>query len=507
MGFNDFWNNRADAANEFLRTGQARDESILARDKVFTARSNASAARDNALDTGASCVSTSQCPSGWGCVNGTCVQLNNGSSGGSNSPGGGGDCDPDNPESPCNSGGPNSCQQTPQCGDTAEEARDCCGTRCCSFGSASSSRPGIHCFCGECPPWPGCTSFCDSYLKSNGVVGPGCTEGSDGNSCDSCTECDGNVGGECQPAFNTPCWCSGEECNGGNCEKCVTDVDSPDFGECALDPSGCQQCATITNHVCPCGFAFLGQPVLAPITVCKPYGEGGLLPINLAQQEAAKQCDEICNGDGKEDPCKPKTSSSTHCTDTGSGSASCPGGSSQTGTLEVGGESCAFCETADYSDVPDSCKACDCNCHNDCPECQLCGADGKCYPNPVCEATSFRVQVWQYVEEVDRIGCGARAYGRNEWVTVTTTNTPETSLEYRFFTTSGSDGHGPIPTFDICGGSCPGAYTYARLFDADTDTEIGGYAGYLSGCRFSGVDNFFRYQGGRYEVRVVPVYG
>jgi hypothetical protein len=36
------------------------------------------------------------------------------------------------------------------------------------------------------------------------------------------------------------------------------------------------------------------------------------------------------------------------------------------------------------TNVPESCKECDCNCHNDCPSCQLCGADGTCYPDPNC---------------------------------------------------------------------------------------------------------------------------
>lgn len=377
MGFNDFWNDRADAANDFLNTGVIN--SIVQNSNNFSSGSLSSPSTgsgNSGLSTGSNCVSTSQCPSGWGCVNGRCQQLTNGSSTSISSPGRGGNCDPDEPEAPCNSGGPNSCQEQPQCGDTDDQARarDCCGTRCCSFGSASSSRPGISCYCGECPPLPGCTRFCDSYLKANGEVGPGCGEGSGGNSCDGCSECDGNVGGECQPIFiGADCWCEQEgECNSDNCETCVTDEDSPDLGSCRLDESNCQQCATITNHLCPCNI------ILPPITVCKPYGEGGLLPINLAQREAAEQCGEEC--DIKPDPCKPKTTSATYC-----GGVACPEGSTQTGFLEAGGETCVFCSTKDYSDLPDSCKDCDCNCHDDCPNCQLCGADGTCYPDPACE--------------------------------------------------------------------------------------------------------------------------
>jgi len=536
MGFNDFWNDRADAANEFLRTGRSRDDSLLARDNTFTAKNNtleardfAEATRDNTLNTGADCVSTSSCPSGWGCVNGVCVQLNNGSSGGSNTPGGGGNCDPSEPESPCNSGGPNSCQEKPQCGDTDDEARECCGTRCCSFGSASSSRPGVHCFCGECPPWPGCTSFCDSYLKSNGEVGPGCKEGRDGNSCDGCTECDGNVGGECKPIFiGADCWCAGEECNGANCEKCDTDENSPNFGECALDATNCQQCATITNHVCPCGFAYLGQPVLPPITVCKSYGEGGLLPINLAQQEAARQCDEICNGDGKEDPCKPKTTNATYCTDTGTGTASCPEGSKQTGFLEAGGETCVFCATEDYSDAPDSCKACDCNCHNDCPECQLCGADGTCYPDPTCQADSYTVEAifngvhtyfgYAFVGfPVGSIFNCEENVSENE-VLFRATGVPLENVGlYEVRSTTGASPHAGVEFCttcnqvddknDTCEGTtaCPSTYTVQQVYL--NGNPIASTSRFISGCdKFTpqGGSTTWFYKSGQISLRIIP---
>jgi len=368
---NDFWNSSI-RANEFLRSGVVND-TVRNADDIDTFGTTGS--NSGGLDTGASCVSTSQCPSGWGCVNGVCQQLNNGLSGGSSSPGGGGDCDPGNPESPCNSGGPDSCQQTPQCGDTAEEARDCCGTRCCSFGSASSPRPGVHCWCGECPPWPGCTEFCENYLKAYGEVGPGCTEGTSGNSCNSCSECNGGLCEEL-PTGVAPCWCEGSECNGEGCESCDIDNESDDFGECAFEADSCQDCATIINHQCPCGV------VLSPVKACKPYGEGGLLAINLAQQEAYRRCTEAC--DGQANPCLPVIDGKTYCTDTGTGVASCPEGSKQTGFLDTGGEQCVFCQTEDYSGLPDSCKECDCNCHDDCPDCQICSINGTCVDDPTC---------------------------------------------------------------------------------------------------------------------------
>lgn len=300
-----------------------------------------------------------------------------------NSPGQ--DCDPDDPNSPCNTGGPGACQQTPNCGDT--EGRDCCGTRCCSFGSASSTRPGVHCWCSECPPWPTCSDFCEAYLKANGEPGPGCAEGRDGNSCDSCSVCES---GECvKDTFSPPCWCEGEGCNTNGCYKCNTDPESFDYGDCEFDGSNCQQCATIRNHMCPCGRLFTGPIILPDITVCKAYGAGGLLPINLAQQKAVEMCNELCKGEPA-DPCKPRCSTPVRCTDTGTGVLACKPGETQVGSIESGGEMCLLCEACDYSGLPDSCKECDCNCNDDCPSCQLCGADGTCYPDPACENKFFR---------------------------------------------------------------------------------------------------------------------
>jgi len=397
---NDFWDT-SQRANDFLRTGRTGNAGDILRnqndsflivdtdDNWVGGAPTGGNGGDN-LGTGSPCTGSTQCPSGWACIDGICQQGGNsgGSGGGGNQgqPGpGGGDCDPDDPESPCNTGGPGSCQQAPGCGDN-EQATDCCGTRCCSFGSSSSSRPGVHCWCGPCPPWPTCSDFCEAYLKANGEPGPGCSEGRDGNSCDSCSYCQGGQCVKDLPSF-TPCWCEGNECNGGNCQKCETDPESRDYGECTLDASNCQQCATITNHKCPCGRLFTGPVVLPPITVCKPYGAGGLLPINLAQQEAARRCNEICSGDDVDpDPCTPKTGLVNRCcfADTGCRNPKCGTGQETVGsTVGPDGLGCVTCKVT--FPLPSECEPCDCNCDNDCPNCQLCGADGKCYPDPACE--------------------------------------------------------------------------------------------------------------------------
>ena len=324
MGLTNWWNDLEREAEEFLKTGTYND----------TVRNRPSYS-DNGNTTYNQCTSSSQCGSGFACVGGQCVRMDAGGNSGQVSyPG---QCDSNDPNTPCNAGGPNSCQQTPTpCGGGQGDARDCCGERCCSFGSASSARPGVNCYCGKCSPLPTCNTFCEAYLKANGQPGPGCSEGGTGNSCTQCEYCQG---GECLPLESgAPCWCEGaNDCATADCYRCQTDPEASGFGDCYFEAEGCQDCGTIRNHLCPCSL------VLGPVTVCKPYGSGGLLAINLAQQEAARQCEEAC----KKDPCE--------------------------------------CEDCDTSSLPENCKDTECNCHDDCPDCQLCGGDGTCQPDPACE--------------------------------------------------------------------------------------------------------------------------
>lgn len=385
MSFNDFWNT-SNRANDFLRTGKIND----------TVRNSSSSSNSFSPNVGSGgsgprptqCTSSATCPSGYACVNGACVQMNGGSGSGGgqqNSGGNGSGCNPDDPQSPCNTGGPGSCSQTPNCGDESD-GRDCCGTRCCSFGSASSARPGVHCFCGECPPFPGCNSFCENYLKANGVVGPGCTEGRDGSSCDSCTVCES---GQCvADDFDPPCWCSqGDKCAEGSCQSCDTDSESFSYGECVYVEEGCQKCASITNYLCPCGIPFKGQPVLGKITKCLPASDPRA-PINLAQEEARRQCQALCEQGGNQDKCAPQCTTTT-------GPSRCTAPAKQVGVITVGDATEYLCETCK---LPDGCEECDCNCNNDCGNCEICGPDGTCQPDPLCDPITDGVLIGTYPE-------------------------------------------------------------------------------------------------------------
>ena len=349
MALNDYWNDDAQRkAENFLRTGTFSD---VVRNAPLN---NDIVDLDDGSDLNnqGGCTSTSQCPAGYACVNGRCRSMYQGPTGGTS---GGqwnnaGACDQDDPNSPCNQGGPTGCQSRPTCGDgdpyqVREE--DCCDQkRCCSFGSASSSRPGINCYCGECPPQPSCSSFCAGYEAANGVAGPGCSTGNTGNSCNACTYCQDGQCVDKQPGPFTPCYCNGGRNCGeeGECHHCQTEPEEANFGGCVYKEENCKDCSTLRNHICSCG------KILPPITICKPKSQGGKNAATLVREEARRRCALLCKKD---------------CTDYSSGN------------------------------LPEECKDCDCNCDNDCKECEFCNAQGFCEADPQCEPEHKIIRVYR----------------------------------------------------------------------------------------------------------------
>lgn len=409
MGLNNWWNDSADKANDFLNTGAYNDvvrNAPLNNDRTFS--------NSGPVTTGG-CTSSSQCPAGYSCVNGVCTLMGSGPTGGSS---GGqwnsaGDCDQDDPNSPCNSGGPNSCSQTPNCGDTPNpRPEDCCGDRCCSFGSASSTRPGVNCYCGKCPPWPTekkCNIFCTAYLASNGESAMGCNEE---NSCNECNECD-FLSRTCEPNDDAPCWCEGSECS--DCRKCDINTDSETFGDCvAAAPGTCSVCTYVDLYECPCG------ETVGPITACSKYdslnasryGKNVILTNQTALEIAQGQCAPASSCD----PCKGDCVTRTYCSDTTGPAPACPPGfkCTNSGAIFANGVDCTFRTECDMSDVPEKCKGVDCNCHNDCPDCQLCGTDGECYPDPDCNDDYYYIIItFSYVEE--RYGIPGASVDLEDW--------------------------------------------------------------------------------------------
>ena len=369
MGLGNWWKEAASKAEDFLGSGRYNETVLNAPLNYNTSSSNRTGGSGLAGGGGLSggCTSSSQCPAGYACINGVCRYMDVGGGATGGSAASAGDCNGNDPLSPCNQSTPNSCQQSPNCGSDPQP-RDCCGSRCCRFSAA-----GVQCFCGDCPPLPGCNDYCTNYRAANGEDADNCG----GKSCDECSTCNN---GECVPlGSSAPCHCGQDQPCPGDCMKCVTDPESSSLGECRLTPDDCKSCATIYNYRCPCNV------VLPSVTACKPWGASGLTATDLAYAKAASMCQNSICPDPKNDPCAPQCQSRTFCTDTGTGVASCPEGWSQTGTLEAGGNRCVFCQKCSTDSLPESCKDCDCNCHDDCPPCQICNQSGQCVDDPKCK--------------------------------------------------------------------------------------------------------------------------
>ncbi|WGL30749.1 hypothetical protein SCRES3_gp92 [Synechococcus phage S-CRES3] len=254
-----------------------------------------------------------------------------------------------------------------------ENASDCPGGRYCRYDQNGN----VNCSCGE-PPARTCTVFCDSYQASFGDSAAGCSD----KGCDECTTCDGNYFSStyntCTPINgSTPCQCEPEKIPA--CFACNEN------GTLVPDDSNCSQCFT-TSLDCGCG-------VTIERTCCYPLEElkNGLDGYSRCRDEIGVRCEEECSSPDRPayvDPCEGDCTPQTQ-----SGSGTCPDSpdgledghrATVTGCIEAGGNYTLLYNDCDMANVPEECGFCDCNCDNDCPSCQLCGADGTCYPDPSC---------------------------------------------------------------------------------------------------------------------------
>lgn len=237
--------------------------------------------------------------------------------------------------------------------------------------------PGLACINGYCTEPKPCNKFCADYYEANGEEGAGCDPEW---RCDECTECSGTFedgGNYCTGKASLPCHCNGAEIE--ECDICNADG--------SVSPGVCLECCEVVNKLCSCG-------VMVAAKVCQPRGLSGLSVCTQAHNAAAEKCAEECGGGSqKPDPCAGVCegqirNGSGPCPDP-DGPIDCPDGSDcrWTGCIEADGNHALLYDECDMSNVPESCKQCDCNCHNDCPPCQLCGADGKCYVDPTCNET------------------------------------------------------------------------------------------------------------------------
>lgn len=373
MPFGDWWTNwgstssgaQTAAGNEFLQTGNV-----------------------GTPIGGTTCRGSNECASGYACIDGNCTLIaspsseDGSTSGCGGSGGGGGGC----------FDGSTGCT-TPSCGNG--EGGDCCGPRYCRYDQNGN----VSCGCGEAPSGA-CTVFCDSYLASFGAGAAGC----EGKVCDECATCDGNYFSStyntCIPQTGGPCHCDPSSLP--ECYKCN------DQGTTELDLN-CKQCVQVYNVECSCGKIINN---VCCYTLEDLKGRYGGDPVTRCQDETAAKCAQACEGEPPaKDPCEGE------CTEQKIGPlpGSCQDVTDQisvadghrvvgTGCIEAGGQATVLYNDCDVTNVPESCKQCDCNCNDDCPNCQLCGADGKCYPDPVCSTIYFYSVAWHIYARVTAWG-------------------------------------------------------------------------------------------------------
>jgi len=346
------------------------------------------------------CNGSRDCGSGFACIDGKCTKIHT-RGGGNWTPN---SCGDDSVTRACTkgdkSGSNDKCTQpTP---GNCDKDPICPGERCCRQQEDGS----IRCVCGSCDQIDAsrCNVYCDQYYKTWGDVLAGCykrdVEGfgeCGGNICDECKFCESDfvgsnfgtceLGNQGDPFNPLPCHCF-PRCS-EECHVCNKDVNSSRFGDCQYSAQNCSECCAISNYDCPqCARFFPGFSYhCEPVTSAKNC-------ISALQEKLYNQCAEDCAT--KPDPCA-STGATSRCIDgsapvdpdtnpEGPAGISCPQGKTcqYAGYVEIGGKTCYLYNTWVTADIPAECKEVDCNCHIDCPDCQLCGADGKCYPDPVC---------------------------------------------------------------------------------------------------------------------------
>ena len=338
------------------------------------------------------CASNSDCPTGYACIDGTCVKIytKDGSTWGT--------CGQDQINFPCKAKSENKCNNSrPGPGDCLESACGAGNPKCCRQGPNGS----VDCYCGNCEDVEAglCDPFCDSYFKSFGYTAAGCSKPSDtgggycsGNICTSCQECDDREFAGTYKCYSyelgdvgAPCYCVGCE---KPCERCDKDNTSPSFAGCEFDSNNCQSCCNRSNVECPCGI------VIPNISVCTSYN--GLSCFNVLDRKIAAECDKLC--ENEPDPCEAPCTTEVFAIDAADLGTfvpgPCPDGfvCRQSGSMVVGSEAKVFYEKCDYTQLPEDCKKVGCNCNDDCADCETCNAEGECEDDPSCQNLTYTVR-------------------------------------------------------------------------------------------------------------------
>jgi hypothetical protein len=491
---------------------------------------------------GSGCFGSNQCAVGYACIGGRCVRTDGagggtgGSYGGGSSGGGyytGGSCGsgPDSYVPGGNGSGTGSCATSsgggggpvgctiPTCGEGTfgygGDDSDCCGTRCCRYQAGVGGYPTVNCYCGNCPGITGqrcisgadclsgicingrcadpkpCNAFCAEYHEANGGHAAGC---SDKDLCDECTQCSGvaeNGSNYCEEKADAPpCHCNPDAV--GECDLCANDG--------SVVPGVCMTCCEVANYDCGCGVAVTAK-------VCRDRDASGRSECNLAQDAAAAECAKQCANNNEPDPCAPKIKGLFQCVE----GANCDNGGPDlppnengkknvwTGCIDNGTKACVLYNEEDYNDLPAECEGCDCNCHNDCPACELCNAEGKCVKDtssPECQEPKFTVRAY-LVDSGPTLYCGVAGVicgdlGESDSLLTTFTNvTQDTKFEVKpinsgttIYGTACGGGYGCVPA------TCNTNTTTYRIFKDGNATTHGAS---WPMCIFDNFGDGFRY--------------
>lgn len=369
------------------------------------------------------CNGSTDCASGYNCVNGVCIRKDDAAFGFDGV---------SNPPPSTNSGSGSS-----SCNDGEKDCEDCgvgkatCGGQSCGITKPSDCCGGTMYTCGHdavtgdflgelkignkaCPqcspcqdPDRECTDICDSYRKANGVTSPAAScKNVDGSARD-CGACEKCFALKCKPWDSAPCWCApnGQECP--DCEVCNRDENSPTYGQCEQKTGECQDCTTCTV-TCSCGRQVnchgcwehyrngLAAPAQCRAECYQKYCVDRE-PLTHTGQPACPPQQDVCKSDpGNE--CELECYCTTYDTPCGEGPNPAPPGwrrmheFSGYVTTCVDGEAVSpdskviwIDKLCRYDTENEDCEKCDCLCSNDCPDCYYCGPNGECVYDEDCD--------------------------------------------------------------------------------------------------------------------------
>lgn len=329
------------------------------------------------------CATSTDCASGWRCVNRVCTNPQNtpgsvnqgsgndsgcGGNDGSSSGGGAGYCvgNYSGYGGDCTGATPGGSSDDLGCGSSSgADSCACTGTqRCCAFRTFGTPSVSVYCECGPCQPNIKCQKFCSDYSSAVGSIFSGCRRET---VCNECTTCE-SVGFsgtstiyECLPRLNAPCHCNHEKSvKCGDCKVCN------DLGQC--------------------------QEPTTPVETCLPPEEEEPEDPNPCTPEGSKECEydtytATDNGWGYDEFGVLVQDGSPRYLSPGAtldalGFLICPPDSFQTGIIQITGQTTVICEKNCVETVTKCSCTCECSCD------ASCGPGYQCDPN-TCKCASL----------------------------------------------------------------------------------------------------------------------